>query len=67
MVVKKVGRRRFVSGTAAASTALLAAPFVRGAYAAGQVSVFSGITGYRPATTRSRSRLPPGPTRTRLR
>src|SRR4029453_1390877 len=40
MVVKKVGRRRFVSGTAAASTALLAAPFVRGAYAAGQVSVF---------------------------
>ncbi|GEP53062.1 ABC transporter substrate-binding protein [Reyranella soli] len=40
MVVKKVGRRRFVSATAAASTALVAAPFVRGAYAAGQVSVF---------------------------
>ena len=39
MVSRKVGRRRFVAGTAAASTALIAAPFVRGAYAAGKLSV----------------------------
>jgi ABC-type glycerol-3-phosphate transport system substrate-binding protein len=39
MVSRIVGRRRFVAGTAAAS-AMVAAPFVRGAYAAGQVSVF---------------------------
>jgi ABC-type glycerol-3-phosphate transport system substrate-binding protein len=36
---KKVNRRRFVAGTAALSGALVAAPFVRGAYAAGKVSV----------------------------
>ena len=35
----KSGRRRFVAGTAAASAALVAAPFVRGAYAAGKLSV----------------------------
>ncbi len=40
MTYKKVNRRRFVAGTAALSTAMVAAPFVRGAYAAGQVSVF---------------------------
>src|SRR5271167_3052152 len=39
MVSRKVSRRRFVAGTAAASTALIAAPFVRGAYAAGKLSV----------------------------
>jgi ABC-type glycerol-3-phosphate transport system substrate-binding protein len=40
MSSRKVGRRRVLAGTAAASTALVAAPFVRGAFAAGQVSVF---------------------------
>ena len=35
----KVNRRRFVAGTAAASAAFVAAPFVRGAYAAGKLSV----------------------------
>jgi ABC-type glycerol-3-phosphate transport system substrate-binding protein len=39
MVSRKVGRRRFVAGTAAASAALVAAPFVRGAYAAGKLSI----------------------------
>src|SRR3979490_3484493 len=39
MVSRKVGRRRFVAGTAAASTAFIAAPFVRGAYAAGKLSI----------------------------
>ena len=36
---RKVSRRRFVAGTAALSTALVAAPFVRGAYAAGKLSI----------------------------
>ena len=36
---KKVSRRRFVGGTAALSTALVAAPFVRGAHAAGKLTV----------------------------
>ena len=36
---RKVNRRRFVAGTAAASAAFVAAPFVRGAYAAGKLSV----------------------------
>ncbi len=36
---KKVSRRRFVAGTTALSTAMVAAPFVRGAYAAGKLSV----------------------------
>src|SRR6476646_10852110 len=36
---RKVSRRRFVGGTAALSTAMVAAPFVRGAYAAGKLSV----------------------------
>jgi ABC-type glycerol-3-phosphate transport system substrate-binding protein len=40
MASSKVSRRRFVAGTAAASTAFVAAPYVRGAFAAGQVSVF---------------------------
>jgi ABC-type glycerol-3-phosphate transport system substrate-binding protein len=39
MVSRKVNRRRFVAGTAAASAAFVAAPFVRGAYAAGKLSV----------------------------
>ena len=39
MVSKKVSRRRFVATTAVASTALVAAPFVRGAYAAGKLSL----------------------------
>ena len=39
MVSRKVSRRRFVAGTAAASTALVAAPFVRGAHAAGKLSL----------------------------
>lgn len=39
MTSRKVGRRRFVAGTAALSTAMVAAPFVRGAYAAGKLSL----------------------------
>jgi ABC-type glycerol-3-phosphate transport system substrate-binding protein len=39
MVSKSVSRRRFVAGTAAMSTAFVAAPFVRGAYAAGKLSL----------------------------
>ncbi|MFI4999521.1 MAG: ABC transporter substrate-binding protein, partial [Reyranellales bacterium] len=39
MASRKVSRRRFVASTAAMSTAMVAAPFVRGAYAAGQLSV----------------------------
>ena len=39
MASRKVSRRRFVAGTAALSTAMVAAPFVRGAYAAGKVSI----------------------------
>jgi ABC-type glycerol-3-phosphate transport system substrate-binding protein len=39
MASSKVSRRRFVAGTAAVSTALVAAPFVRGAHAAGKLSV----------------------------
>src|SRR5262249_45822757 len=39
MVSRKVSRRRFVAGTAAASTAFVAAPFVRGAYAAGKLAI----------------------------
>lgn len=34
-----IARRRFIAGTAAGSTALVAAPFVRGAYAAGSLSL----------------------------
>ena len=40
MTSRRVRRRRFLAGTAAASAGLVAAPFVRGAYAAGQVSIF---------------------------
>ena len=39
MVLRKVSRRRFVASTAALSTVAVAAPFVRGAYAAGKLSV----------------------------
>jgi ABC-type glycerol-3-phosphate transport system substrate-binding protein len=34
-----INRRRFVTGTGAASAAFIAAPFVRGAYAAGKLSI----------------------------
>ena len=39
MVSRKVSRRRFVASTAALSAVGVAAPFVRGAYAAGKLSV----------------------------
>ncbi len=39
MTSGKINRRRLVIGTAALSTALVAAPFVRGAYAAGKLSL----------------------------
>src|SRR5260370_41822423 len=39
MASSKVSRRRFVASTAALSTAMVAAPFVRGAHAAGKLSV----------------------------
>src|SRR5882757_10845801 len=39
MASKRVTRRRFVAGTTALSTALVAAPFVRSAYAAGKLSI----------------------------
>jgi ABC-type glycerol-3-phosphate transport system substrate-binding protein len=39
MVSRKVSRRCFVASTAALSTAMVAAPFVRGAHAAGKLSV----------------------------
>ena len=39
MVSRKVSRRRFVASTAALSGAMVAAPFVRGAHAAGKLSV----------------------------
>jgi len=35
----KIARRRFVAGTAVASAAFVAAPFVRGAYAAGKLTL----------------------------
>lgn len=38
MVSRKVNRRRFVAGTAAVSAAFVAAPFVRGAHAAGKLT-----------------------------
>ena len=39
MAKSKITRRKFVASTAAASTALIAAPYVRGAYAAGKLSI----------------------------
>jgi ABC-type glycerol-3-phosphate transport system substrate-binding protein len=39
MVSRKVSRRRFVAGTAGLSSFAVAAPFVRGAYAAGALSL----------------------------
>ena len=39
MASSKIARRRFVAGTAVASAAFVAAPFVRGAHAAGTLSV----------------------------
>jgi ABC-type glycerol-3-phosphate transport system substrate-binding protein len=39
MASSKIARRRFVAGTAAASAAFAAAPFVRGAHAAGKLTL----------------------------
>ena len=39
MTSRKINRRRVLVGTAAASTAFVAAPFVRGAYAAGKLTL----------------------------
>src|ERR1051325_10747521 len=39
MIRRTVSRRRFVASTAALSSARVAAPFVRGAYAAGKLAV----------------------------
>ena len=39
MTSRKINRRRLVTGSVALSTALVAAPFVRGAYAAGKLSL----------------------------
>ncbi len=39
MTSRKINRRRLVTGSVAFSTALVAAPFVRGAYAAGKLSM----------------------------
>ena len=39
MASTKIARRRFVATTAAASAALVAAPFVRSAHAAGKLSL----------------------------
>jgi len=39
MASSRIARRRFVAGTAAASTAFIAAPFVRGAHAAGKLTL----------------------------
>jgi ABC-type glycerol-3-phosphate transport system substrate-binding protein len=39
MALSKIARRRFVAGTAAASAAFVAAPFVRGAHAAGKLTL----------------------------
>ena len=39
MAKQKLSRRRFVASTAAASAALVAAPYVRGAHAAGKLSI----------------------------
>lgn len=39
MASSKIARRRLVAGTAAASAALVAAPFVRSAHAAGKPSL----------------------------
>ncbi len=39
MAARKIGRRRFVAATAVTSTAFVAAPFVRGAHAAGKLSL----------------------------
>ena len=39
MIRRKISRRRFVTSTAALSSAMVAAPFVRGAYAAGKLTI----------------------------
>jgi ABC-type glycerol-3-phosphate transport system substrate-binding protein len=39
MASSKIARRRFIASTTAASAALVAAPYVRGAYAAGKLSL----------------------------
>lgn len=37
--MRRVSRRQFVGGAAASSAAIMAAPFVRGAYAAGKLTI----------------------------
>jgi ABC-type glycerol-3-phosphate transport system substrate-binding protein len=39
MSIKKLTRRQFVAATAMSSAALITAPYVRGAYAAGKLSI----------------------------
>lgn len=39
MASSKIARRRFVAGTVAGSAALVTAPFVRGAYAGGKLTL----------------------------
>jgi hypothetical protein len=39
MASSKIARRRFFAATAVASAAFVAAPFVRGAYAAGKLTL----------------------------
>ena len=39
MTRRTIGRRGFVASTAALSSAMVAAPFVRGAYAAGKLAI----------------------------
>ena len=39
MLRKKLSRRQFVAATALSSAALITAPYVRGAYAAGKLSI----------------------------
>ena len=57
MARRTINRRRFVTSTAALSSAMVAAPFVRGAYAAGKLAVGSGTTGCQ-APTRAPRRSP---------
>ena len=39
MTRRTISRRRFVTSTATLSSAMVAAPFVRGAYAAGKLTI----------------------------
>ena len=62
----RVNRRRFVAGTAAASAALVAAPFVRSANAAGKLSVgfwdhwVPGANKAEPVEAPGHAPVPPG-------